>query len=167
MRVFASALYFDQLVATLGPQKNLKERAEHRTFAMFLLALWHAEQPAAPSELVQVRAAARAALAAARGTHGGAAAAQRCGHAAADCGVSVDMCTPAQHRAKAEKRKRNEVEWLSPTGDKKQLCPYTGIARARPAARSRPACTVADAAAPCRRHECGAQPAAGAGFHGG
>jgi hypothetical protein len=40
------------------------------------------------------------------------------------------VCTPAQHRAKAEKRKRNEVDWLSPTGNKKQLCPYTGIARA-------------------------------------
>ena len=83
MRVFASALYFGELARVLGPQKNLKERAEHRTFAMFLLALWHAEQPAAPSELVQVRAAlapargsaalgrATARLAPARGTHGG------------------------------------------------------------------------------------------------
>ena len=41
----------------------------------------------------------------------------------------------AQHRAKADTRKRKEVDWMSPTGDKKQLCPFTAIARAHPAVR--------------------------------
>ena len=60
VRFFMTAVYFNELATVIGNQKSLKERAEHRTLALFLLALWHAEQPTAPSELVQVREAARA-----------------------------------------------------------------------------------------------------------
>ena len=59
LRAFARVLAFSELESSVGLQVE-SSRPQERCLTLFMLALWHAEQPLEPSELVKVRQAAHA-----------------------------------------------------------------------------------------------------------
>lgn len=62
LRFFAEVLAFGELGERLGNQEDARGPAE-RTLTLFMLALWHNEEPREPSELSGVRQAAHACIA--------------------------------------------------------------------------------------------------------
>ena len=123
VRTFAPALYFNELANVVGPE-NQMNGDEQRCLGLFMLALWHAAQPHEPAELCQARCGARRL-----------------------CALRADARAlgPSQHRAHAKQRKRDETDWMSPTNDPQQLCNFTALARARPAAAAHQASNCPDA----------------------
>ena len=59
LRAFARVLAFNELESRVGLQVE-GSRPQERCLTLFMLALWHAEQPLEPSEVVKVRQDARA-----------------------------------------------------------------------------------------------------------